>query len=254
MKIFGYKKRTNFLTGSSLAQLSEFSLILVLLGFTAGILNQDTMNLAVLISVITIGISSYSIYYSHTIFNKISHLLNVFEGKKDYIESDRNKREVYDVILFGYHRIGYKILSTLKKMKKSFVVVDYNPKVILELTRMGIDCIYGDAMDFGFLGEIKLGKAKLIISTIPEEEANISIKRMLKELGSKATFIATAEQPRTALDLYGEDIDYVIVPHHLGGDYISAIIDEFGTNKEKYEALGKAHKSDLIRGKSGSSF
>jgi len=255
MRLFGYKKRTNFLTGSSLAQLSEFSLILVLLGFTTGILSQSTMNLAVLISVITIGISSYSIYYSHNIFNKISHLLNIFEGKNEhYIESSKNKKEVYEVILFGYHRIGYKILQTLKKMKKKFVVIDYNPKVILDLSEQGIDCIYGDALDSGFLGEIKLGRAKLIISTLPEEEANLSIRRMLKELGSKAAFIATAEQPRTALDLYREDIDYVIVPHHLGGDYISNIIEEFGASKDKYAALGKAHKGELIRSKNSSTF
>ena len=112
----------------------------------------------------------------------------------------------------------------------------------MDLSKQGIDCIYGDAGDQGFLADIKLGRAKLIISTLPEEEANLSIKKMLKEIGSKAIFVATAEQPRTALDLYNEDIDYVIVPHHLGGDYISNIIEEFGTNKEKYEALGKSHK------------
>jgi len=254
MKLFGYKKRTNFLTGSSLAQLSEFSLILILFGFTSGILSQSTMNLAVLISVITIGISSYSIFYSHKIFNKISHLLDIFEGTNNEIESEENKKEIYDVILFGYHRIGYKILQTLKKLNKKFVVIDYNPKVILSLSKQGINCIYGDALDPGFLSEIKLGKAQLIISTLPEEEANLSIKRMLKELGSKATFVATAEQPRNALDLYNENVDYVIVPHHLGGDYISKIIEKFGTDKSKYDQLGKTHKKELIKARNTSNF
>lgn len=254
MKLLGYKKRTNFLTGSSLAQLSEFSLIIILLGFNSGLLGQNLMNLAVLISVITIGISSYSIHYSNNIFNKISRLLNIFEGNKNGIESNKNKEETYDIILFGYHRIGFKILQTLKKMKKRFVVIDYNPQVILDLSQQGIDCIYGDAGDMGFLGDIKLGRAKLIISTLPEEEANLTIKKMLKEIGSKAIFVATAEQPRTALDLYKEEVDYVIVPHHLGGDYISNIIEEFGTDKSKYEALGKTHRNSLIKAKGSSTF
>src|SRR3989344_4217647 len=58
LRIFGYKKRTNFLAGSSLAQISEFSLILTLLGFTLGHLSQEIMSLAVMIALITIGISS----------------------------------------------------------------------------------------------------------------------------------------------------------------------------------------------------
>jgi Kef-type K+ transport system membrane component KefB len=254
MKLLGYKKRTNFLTGSSLAQLSEFSLIIILVGFSYGHLSQDLMNVAILTSLITIAISSYSIHYSHTIFNKISNLLNIFEGKKEGIESSANKLENYEIILFGYHRIGFKILEKLKKMNKKVVVIDYNPKVILSLSEKGINCIYGDASDPGFLSEIKLGKAKLVISTIPDENANISIKRMLKEMDSKAIFIATAEQPREAVELYNNEIDYVIVPHHLGGDYISNIIEKFGTNKDLYDKLGKTHKKSLNSAKEESNF
>src|SRR3989338_11394250 len=73
LRFFGYRKRTNFLTGSSIAQISEFSLIITMLGFTLGHLSQEIMSLVILIAVITIGTSSYSIFYAHSIFNKISH-------------------------------------------------------------------------------------------------------------------------------------------------------------------------------------
>ena len=139
---FGYKKRTNFLAGSSLAQISEFSLILVLLGFTLGHLNQEIMSLVILIAVFTICASSYSIYYAHTIFAKLSRFLVLFEGRQHRLENAAEKS--YDVILFGYHRIGYKILEQIKRMKLSVVVVDYNPKTILALSKEKIDCIYGD--------------------------------------------------------------------------------------------------------------
>src|SRR3989344_5592554 len=215
LRLFGYKKRTNFLAGSSLAQISEFSLILVLLGFTLGNLNQDIMSLAVMIAIITIGVSSYSIYYSHHIFNKISAALNIFEGKRD--KKDKLKETSYDIILFGYHRLGYKILKALKETGKTFVVIDYNPKVIISLGKSGMNSIYGDAADRNFLGELDLEKTKLIISTIPDEPSNIAIMNRIKESNSNPIFIATAEQPRTAHDLYEEGVDYVVVPHHLGG-------------------------------------
>ena len=252
LRIFGYKKRTNFLAGSSLAQISEFSLIIALLGFKLGHLNQEIMNLSILVAIITIGVSSYNIYYAHSIFNKISKILTIFEGKKHRIFE--NKKENYEIILIGYHRLGYKILEALKSLNKPIVVIDYNPKVTLSLTKQGISCIYGDAGDRDFLSQINLQNAKLIISTIPEEASNINIREKLKEIRSKATFIATAEQPRYAIELYKSGVDYVIIPHHLGGDLISTIIKAFKTDNKRYKKLGEEHKRYLNNAKNKSSF
>jgi Kef-type K+ transport system membrane component KefB len=254
MKTLGYKKRTNFLTGASLAQLSEFSLIIILLGYTLGVLSSDIMNLAVLTSLITIGISSYSIYYSSNIFNKLSRFLSIFDSSKGDYDLKRKVHENYDIILFGYHRMGYKILSSLRKLKMKVLVVDYNPKVILSLAEQGIDCIYGDAADNDFLSEVKLRNAKLIISTIPDEDSNVIIRRVLSESGSKAAFIGTAEHPREALELYGQGADYVIIPHHLGGQFMADIIKDFGLNQNRYKELGKEHRKSLFKAKSDSTF
>jgi Kef-type K+ transport system membrane component KefB/Trk K+ transport system NAD-binding subunit len=252
LRVFGYKKRTNFLAGVSIAQISEFSLILILLGFTLGHLSQDIMSLGVLVAIITIGVSSYSIYYSHTLFNKLSRFLGIFEGKRK--EEENKPKESYQILLFGYHRIGYKILETLKKLKIPFAVVDYNPKVILSLGKQRINCIYGDASDKDFLDEIELSNVKVIISTIPDEYSNLVLKERLETLKSDAAFIATAEQPRSAIDLYKQGVDYVIIPHHLGGDYAAHMIKEFHTNKNKYKEAGKKHIKELNIAKKKSFF
>jgi Kef-type K+ transport system membrane component KefB len=244
LRFSGYKKRTNFFTGSSLAQISEFSLILILLGFTLGALPQETMSLIVLISIITIGISSYNIYYSHAIFNKISKFLNIFENKKNRLETV-NTNTHYEIVLFGYHRIGAKLLKTIKKMKKPFVVIDYNPRMILELNKQGIPAIYGDAGDSEFLNELGIEHAKMLISTLPSSSVNLMIKDKIKSTQSRATFIATAERSTTALELYGEGVDYVLIPQHLGGDYAAYLLDKYGTEKGKFEARGESHKKEL---------
>ena len=252
LRFFGYRKRTNFLAGSSIAQISEFSLIITLLGFTLGHLSQEIMSLVILIAVITIGASSYSIYYSHSIFSKISHFLFMFEGKSN--KPDHQNEKNYEVILFGYHRIGYKIIEKLKAMKLSFVIVDYNPKTILALAKEKIDCIYGDGGDSDFLTEIPITKAKMVISTIPDEASNLTIKERLRKSGSEAVFIATAEQPRTAFDLYEAGVDYVLIPHHLGGQYASHLIQQHNMNKKDYRRLGKEHYRQLKEGKENSTY
>ncbi|MBI2043806.1 cation:proton antiporter [Candidatus Pacearchaeota archaeon] len=247
LRLFGYKKRTNFLAGSSLAQISEFSLVLVLLAYNLGHISQDIMSLAVLIAIITIAVSSYSIYYSHNIFNRISHFLNVFEGNRKMIQT--NDKTEYEVVLFGYHRIGSKVGEALKKAKIHFVVVDYNPKVILDLANEKINCVYGDASDEEFLEELDWDKVKLVISTISDSNSNLAIKDKLGQLRSSAIFIATTEQPMTALDLYKKGVDYVVIPQHLGGDYVAHLITNFGIDKAKYRKKGKDHYRELNKQK-----
>lgn len=252
LKFFGYTKRTNFLASLSLAQVSEFSLILVLLGFTSGHLGGDVMNTIVLVSLLTIGASAYTISISDKLSHRLSGLLSFFDGKLS--KEEQRKNDSYDIILFGYHRMGYKLLETIRKTGKSFAVIDYNPKVVLGLIKRKTDCLYGDAGNKHFLSDIKFENAKLVISTIPDESTNITILEMLKEKNSKAAFIATAEQPRTALDLYNLGVDYVLIPHHLGGDYAAHLVRNLGVSKKDYREIGKEHRHHLNRAKRSSIF
>jgi Kef-type K+ transport system membrane component KefB len=252
LRIDGYTKKTNFLTSISLAQVSEFSLILILLGFSLGHLNEEVMSLAVLVALFTICLSAYAINYSHKLNDYVSEFLDLFDGKTKIEEIKKSKN--YDIILFGYHRIGYKLLEEIKKTDMSLLVVDYNPSVVLALNKQKIESIFGDAGNQNFLSELPLESAKIIISTIPEEQSNLIIKERLAEIKSSAVFIATAEQPRVAIDLYNAGADYVLIPHHLGGEYASKIIKNFGTDKNKYKTLGKVHKQTLEKSKKNSTF
>ena len=66
--------------------------------------------------------------------------------------------------------------------------------------------------------------------------------------------MATCEQPRSAIDLYKRGIDYVIVPHHLGGDYAAHMIKQFKIDKKKYMEAGKKHIKELNAAKKNSYF
>ena len=239
------------MTSINLAQVSEFSLILVLLGFQYGHLSQEIMNLSILVALITIGISTYFIYYSEYFVKMLKlKIFNLFDGK--VISDTQQKKKSNEIVLFGYHRIGYKLLPTLQSMSKEVLVVDYNPQVVLSLIKNKINCIFGDAGNKNFLNEIGLDRAKLVISTIPDEQANLTIKDFLNEYNPDAAFIATTEDPRKALYLYKEGADYVIIPQHLGGEYASFMINKFKTNKRFYREAGKQHKKNLESGKKNS--
>ena len=77
--------------------------------------------------------------------------LKIFERKK--LLKLNKEPSNYNLILFGYNRIGHDLLQSFKKLNKRVLVVDYNPDTIAKLSEEGIDCRYGDADDEEFLNE-----------------------------------------------------------------------------------------------------
>lgn len=240
MGLLGYSKNTSFMTGSSMAQISEFSLILVGLGVKLGVLSQDILSFITLIGLITIAGSTYLIQYSEKIYKKISKFLLIFEKKR--ITERQIPEKQYKYILFGYNRIGFSILKSLSKITKDFLIVDYDPEIIKDLNKKKIPNVYGDADNVELLEDLKISNAKLIISTIPEKETNKLINEVIKSHDSKTIFIATARQIHEAEELYGAGVDYVILPHFLGGEHISKVIETYKTSKKGYE---KERKKEL---------
>lgn len=231
---FGYKKRTNFLTGLSVAQISEFSLIIVFLGFTSGLIGREILSLTILVALVTITISSFGIHYSQKIFNILSPALNIFDGKGEKSEKLIKLNKEYDIILIGYNRIGFNLVRAFEKAKKSYLIIDYNPKTIEELKDRNIPCVYGDANDSEFLDEIDLNRAKIVISTIPDLDTNLTIMNRFRNKDNPI-FMPTSHDIPDTERLYKEGAIYVIMPHFLGGSYVADMFSEGKFNKKELE-------------------
>jgi len=117
---FGYKKRTSFLSAMSLAQISEFSLIIVSQGLLLGHVNQEIFSLTVLLAIITITTTTYFVKFENSIYKRFSNYLTFFdrfsENSMDLEYVPKTKKP--EIILCGYDKIGYSIVKTLKKLKK----------------------------------------------------------------------------------------------------------------------------------------
>lgn len=232
MGILGYKKKTSFQAGFTVAQISEFSLILIALGVSAGHLTSEILSLVTLVGLITISSSTYLILYSNKLYPHFSKILSLFERKK--VKENKENDKDYDLILFGYNRIGYDLLKSFKKLGKNYLVVDYDPETILELSRKKLDCKYGDADDDEFLNEFDFSKTKMVVSTIPEFETNYLLINKIREKNKKTIIIVTSHNLDGASRLYESGATYVIMPHFLGGNYASKMIDNYGINIEKF--------------------
>ncbi len=243
MGLKGYTKKIGFSAGLTVAQISEFSLILIALGVNVGHLPSGILSFVTVVGIVTISGSTYMIMYSDKIYNKISKYLSIFEKKNILEEQIPNKK--IDTILFGYNRIGFGILKSLKDAKENYLVVDFDPEVISILSKMKEPYAYGDLYDYEFLDRLPLKKIKKAISTIPEPESNKLLIEIVKKKNPNALVIVRAHNIRDALELYEKGADYVLTPHFLGGEYLARMIREFKGSSKKYEKEKKTHKEML---------
>ena len=243
MCAMGFKARPAFLTGISLAQISEFSLIMMATGYTLGIIPQTLVSIIAIIAVITFTISSYMITYDEKLYRLFKKLIKPFESlsiKGFDLEYFPEKEADYKIILCGCDRIGHAIIESAKKINKSVLIIDFNPELIKKMMKEQIHCIYGDISDIEIMDRINFKKAELVISTIPDYDDNTMLTKKVKSVNKKAVIIVTAEDVDDALELYKQGADYVILPHMLGGEHISLLLQE--TEKD----IGKIIKNKKL--------
>jgi Trk K+ transport system NAD-binding subunit len=213
------------------------------LGVQLGHVTPSALSLVTLVGLITIFGSTYLVLYSDRIYVWLAPALSFFERRQTH--EPRFRRSGYAVVLFGCNRIGYDFLDSLKQMGESFLVVDHDPETIQGLTAGGVAAEFGDAGDPDFLASIDLSKAELVISTVPDNETNLLIYRAAKAANPDSIVMVVAHRVADALAHYEEGVDYVILPHFLGGQHAAELVVKFKKDKGKYEALRGKHIENL---------
>ena len=87
------------------------------------------------------------------------------------------------------------------------------------------------------------------MSTVPDINDNLLLIRKLKDVNKKAIVMVTASQVDEALKLYDHGADYVILPHFLGGEHVSLLLEDFTTDINKLLATKIGHIRELKRRK-----
>lgn len=214
MGFMGYRKRTGFFAGLTVAQISEFSLILAALGLTLGHVDSDTVGLITLVGLITISGSTYMILYSHQIYDRLAPLLSVFERRHPYREGEYDAEDTGrpDIIIFGLGRYGCGIANKLTAQGRKVLGVDIDPEIIRQQAGGDLQARFGDAEDPEFIETLPLRKATWVVSTARERDANMAMLKTLKREGFAGKIAVTASNNRDAELLTGAGADLVLRP------------------------------------------
>ena len=241
LAIQGYGRRVAFLASTAVAQVSEFSLIVIASAARVGYVDRNILGLVGLVGIITMTLSTYLIWYSERIYKVIGNFLKILEFRHKTEKVKGEERLKNHIVLFGHNRTGKVLKPILEKIGK-LVVVDFDPKVVEE-----IGGVYGDIADYELYDELNLNEAAMIVSTVSDVEDNL---QLLSSLGKKRPIaIMLAADTNDAVKLYKAKADYVLIPHTVGGEYLGHLLSTHGIDRNFIRSHGEAQKERLLLGK-----
>ena len=238
MGAMGYRKRTGFLAGLTVAQISEFSLIFMAMGLTLGHVSPESLGLVTLVGLITISLSVYMITYSHTLYGFLEPALGLFERKIPYreekMEDSGLEKKNYDVLLFGLGRYGKIIAHYLEEEDLRLLTVDFNPEEVRRSSERGRATIYGDACDPAFLSHLPLSGVKWVVSAMPQhdlglthEDPRLVLIDTLSNLNYTGKIAISTQNPDDVEFFKARGADIVLLPYHdAARQAVSQIIRE----------------------------
>jgi Kef-type K+ transport system membrane component KefB len=225
MGALGYRSRTSFLASVTVAQISEFSFILMALGHRLGHVDEAAVSVITAVGIITITASSYMIIYGERLYEALRPLLRVFERRRAAREDAAPDHELRDhVILVGANRTGHAIIRSLERGHEDFLVVDFNPAVVHRLLGRGVRAVYGDITDTDMAEKADVARARAVISTPDAYETSLQLLHAVRRANPSAKVVLTAVNDHDARELYAAGADYVLVPHFVGGMQIAHLL------------------------------
>jgi len=249
----GYDKRTAFFTGLNIANISEFSLIVIALGNKLGHLGEKVTSMVAIITVVTMVISSYMITYNRQLYKFFKKYLSIFEARQKKDITAKKKAFSNHIILLGCGHIGEQVLGQILSFKDDYVVIDHDNEVIKKLMSENINCLFGDIEDDELLEELDLEDAEIVISTLPHAEDNYFLLRYLSKMkkDDRPFVIAVADSGREGLEMSEQGVDYVILKPYLSAHHIHRINEEIYQIRKRLKHTsvsvsqkGRDHTSD----------
>ncbi len=223
MGFMGYRRRTGFLAGLTVAQISEFSIVFVAMGITLGHIGEAALGLTTLIGLITITLSTYMILYSEPLYQRMKGFLGIFERHKPFremaMEQEHHDTSLPEIVVFGLGRYGGRLFRNLSAAGLDVLGVDFDPEVIVALEREGLHVHFGDSEDINFLETLPLAGAQWIVTTLPQPEAHHVLMSGLKHIGYRGRIAVLARDENQIAALKSTDPDKILYPFNDAADY-----------------------------------
>lgn len=223
----GYPLKTTIISSLCLAQVGEFSFVLAASGLSAGLLNENTYQMFLALSVISMMLTPGLISASKPFAGGVCRLLrkiglNVNDGDTEAAEETASELSDH-VIIVGFGFSGKTLANAAKECKIPFNILEMNPDTVNRYKgRLPIS--YGDASQPSILESLGIERARAIAIVISDPAAVRAIVAKAHQANPQVTIIA-----RTRF------VTEVVPLHALGANYVVA--EEFESALEVFSQV-----------------
>jgi CPA2 family monovalent cation:H+ antiporter-2 len=251
LRFLGYHRKTAFLVGIYLTQVSEFGFIIAGMGIALGALSEPQSSLLVAVTFITILISSPLISNGHKAYyfvhNFLKRIPKTFRDKEEDTPRDEGYPIRDHVVICGYGRVGKYIGRALQMSNVPFLVVDYNQHTLASLRGAGIQTVYGDPADKDVLDYAQVDLAKSVVIAIPDRHTQEMIIGNALSLNRRIKIICRTHHEEDQRHLKSLGVQTVIQPEFEAAlTVVNKLLHDFGVPPE--EMAGKMSRLKIEHG------
>lgn len=226
MGYMGYRRRTGFMAGLTVAQISEFSIVFVAMGITLGHVGVQALGLTTLVGLVTITVSTYMILYAQPLYERLSPWLRIFERDRPLreiaAESQDDSASHAQAIVFGLGRYGSRLFEQLHADGVAVVGVDFDPETVRELQGRGLPVLFGDGEDPDFLETLPLRQVRWVITTFPQWESNRALLHALQTVHYRGRVVGAVRDAAHGRALAAAGVAQVLNPFDDAADHAAA--------------------------------
>ncbi|MEI6973009.1 MAG: cation:proton antiporter, partial [bacterium] len=227
--------RTGTVTAINLAQVSEFSLVIVAIGAGYGHVTAGTQSLILVTMLLASVVSTYMINFNDVLARWLLRGLSI-AGIRDRSEAEAARSgdsgPAYDIVLLGCFREGRALLDRIERevpaIRSRVLVADYNPTLQEGYAARGFKWMYVDLANLESLEHLPLKAAKMIICPVSDTflkgTTNDKLLGKLQELAPAAFCVMTADDRDGAVALERKGAGHVTVPGGLAANDMFAVL------------------------------
>ncbi len=222
----GYRKRTGFMAGLTVAQISEFSIVFVAMGIGLGHIGTGALGLTTLVGLVTITASTYLILYAQPLYERLAPWLGVFERRHPFREDAAAQggdgQPPPEAIVFGLGRYGGRLLRQLRGAGVRAVGVDFDPEAVRMLQAEGLPVLFGDGEDPSFVESLPLAGARWVITTFPQWPSNQALLHSLAAAGFQGRVAGAVRDTAHREALLRAQVTRILEPFDDAADHAAA--------------------------------
>lgn len=251
LRFLRYHRKTSFMVGAYLTQVSEFGFVLAQSGLALGVLSREHASILIAVTFVTIMISAPLLTNVHRVYYWIQKRLKkfpkFFPETVDNAMPDSGVPIANHVVVCGYGRVGRYIGRALQMANIPFLVVDYNQHALKLLKEQGIMTVYGDPADKDVLDYAQVDLAHSIVIAIPDRHTQEMIIGNSLSLNRRIKIICRTHHEEDQKHLKSLGVHTIVQPEFEAAlTIVTRLLTEYGVPEE--EMAGKMSRLKIEHG------